>query len=1510
MAGCINLLGYLENKPGVLSANTTSTDCANNCEGGPELGSGVESVGKPPGKRVRMKQSSFGVISKDGNLVWDLSASNKANMNTSPQKIEGNDEKGGKRKRPMRQCVRSTQVDKKLSDVEEGDEAAVDASNVKNRIRRNYRRKDADSPPKQNEENASVDGNRELTAARRGRGRGKTKAAESPSKQIDGVAMPGKHQCTDCVGACNCLAYIEGLGDEVLLGPTSEFSLKILGKAGMEFSSLTPKKHVLKQLKLKSESQDCGVRNKNSSNAEAPKNILKRQKHAKEAKVDTSYSPKTVSSKKGHSKRKGPLLENSKMDALIDGDGAKLSSASFDLRSEAKQAAEENARLNAGKNTHPFFMQKRSLQTRAVNISETQFEANRQNLKLSETLVAPLPPFHITQNDQMEIAALDWKGWEFVESNIWQQEGSKLFEEAFQAMPEDDIKLLKSGGFSCFLNGSKDSSNAFPCQDVWSQVELTEHSGGLDRKKKQLEKLFAYLENGAKIGEPTLSANLVKDSCSKLSLEDLEQRFISYHFHRSSGMNNMWTDKYQPETSREVCGNSEQVMFLNDWLRCWHERVFGSDKDQTNESDSNVQDEDWGSFQDEEETLSKDGEDGLKNISLLTGPVGCGKSAALYACAKEQGFDVIEVNASDCRSGALVKQKFGEAMESHGLNQRAVEDILGVDDHKIVPENPFSGKETRWKGNAQHKMNKEKHVAIVSGGKNCQISEKGKQIYSMDEKRWTQGRSKALILFEDVDMVFDEDRGFMGALLQIAETAKRPIVLTSNRRDPCLPRLLDRLTIQLELPSLEELVCHVFMICIAEGIIISPSLVEHVLRCCCRDLRKSLMLLQFWCQGKSKSGKASEGQVSHIYSSIPLELDVEHRIMPKMMPWGFPCKLSERINFDISKALDEVQKQACLNEIKFAEERAAKDTLAAQFKKMQKKMNEAEKKAAMLRRLSSDDESMQILRDFENEIDTISKVTQSSVRSLRHRRTVVTSDSEDIDCHETTTAISETQLQDTCKEVPVELMSEPDDMTLSGSDPESFPNWRGRSQETKPTSTVFRRLKKIQGVNYVESSSLIDNSCLPESSVVPETVANYDNECQVKSVDCGNTLECVENSFSNICSPLGVLTELQKLECPNKVEKMLSNTEDNILKSAEVLERSVHHCEKFTDMVGNNDFTTSHTGDASSDVDHLKSKENVDDKKLDLDSHIWSGSLKNSAKHIESSNCERLHDRKGVTAIYEMLPLMDECSRVDFNIINADKNKQENLETENPAQQIWLKMLDSNEDFKSLLDLQCKDALTAINLATKLTDLISSSDLLISSCTPDQKDFFLHEDHVPTSCSDERMEITSTLAQQGLCIMGHNLSNESNLNLHKDILTSSTDSIAMGKLILAQSNDEMVRTDEFSEIDMCPTEQYSKRQETETRLSNALDSLLPNKSFFMAKGIAFHEYTSFLGQISKLEEARVSHATTLKRRARGCHHYLSTGRFSVSQENIHLLAQHSNYGKVSGGNHQNAWQSL
>lgn len=47
----------------------------------------------------------------------------------------------------------------------------------------------------------------------------------------------------------------------------------------------------------------------------------------------------------------------------------------------------------------------------------------------------------------------------------------------------------------------------------------------------------------------------------------------------------------------------------------------------------------------------------------------------------------------------------------------------------------------------------------------------------------SQSGTKTLILFEDVDVTAYEDRGFIATIQQLAETAKRPMILTSNSKE-------------------------------------------------------------------------------------------------------------------------------------------------------------------------------------------------------------------------------------------------------------------------------------------------------------------------------------------------------------------------------------------------------------------------------------------------------------------------------------------------------------------------------------------------------------------------------------------------------------------------------------------------------------------------------------------------------------------------------------------------------
>lgn len=57
------------------------------------------------------------------------------------------------------------------------------------------------------------------------------------------------------------------------------------------------------------------------------------------------------------------------------------------------------------------------------------------------------------------------------------------------------------------------------------------------------------------------------------------------------------------------------------------------------------------------------------NVVLLDGPVGGGKTAAVYASASELGFKVIEVHPGMLRSSKQIFSSFSEATQSHELGK-------------------------------------------------------------------------------------------------------------------------------------------------------------------------------------------------------------------------------------------------------------------------------------------------------------------------------------------------------------------------------------------------------------------------------------------------------------------------------------------------------------------------------------------------------------------------------------------------------------------------------------------------------------------------------------------------------------------------------------------------------------------------------------------------------------------------------------------------------------------------
>ena len=120
---------------------------------------------------------------------------------------------------------------------------------------------------------------------------------------------------------------------------------------------------------------------------------------------------------------------------------------------------------------------------------------------------------------------------------------------------------------------------------------------------------------------------------------------------RSSKVNHqdqMWTEKYRARKFTELVGDERTHRAVLRWLKAWDPIVFpGSTKLKTKKGVQEMANEDRQQH---------------RKILLLTGPPGLGKTTLAHVCAKQAGYEVLEINASDDRSRDVVKGRIMDAL--------------------------------------------------------------------------------------------------------------------------------------------------------------------------------------------------------------------------------------------------------------------------------------------------------------------------------------------------------------------------------------------------------------------------------------------------------------------------------------------------------------------------------------------------------------------------------------------------------------------------------------------------------------------------------------------------------------------------------------------------------------------------------------------------------------------------------------------------------------------------------
>ena len=343
----------------------------------------------------------------------------------------------------------------------------------------------------------------------------------------------------------------------------------------------------------------------------------------------------------------------------------------------------------------------------------------------------------------------------------------------------------------------------------------------------------------------------------------------------------MWTDAYRPNATEQLVCDGGAKNGVRDWLGAWSAQIFATDagvskptrdlpkkggkrRRKAKGSDDESSDEEWDEDDDEmaratyAPLVSKKGIPA--NGLLLCGPVGSGKTAAVYAAAEEFGFKVLEVNPSRKRSGLEVLNQFGEATQSRRIG--------GGDEQK--------------------------KPAASSGGIGGFFGKKQQRAAPKDTQTKDAAKN-TLILFEEVDVLRGEDRGFMAALAQLVAGAKRPIVLTSNAHS--LPSLVDAplptgtsgdglqlARVRFRSPSPADTAVYASLVAAAEGRRVSPGEIAAACESKQGDVRRALLSAQFAASNPRASIRIPRKRVSVMALEEPGLAGAASRLIARVDP--------------------------------------------------------------------------------------------------------------------------------------------------------------------------------------------------------------------------------------------------------------------------------------------------------------------------------------------------------------------------------------------------------------------------------------------------------------------------------------------------------------------------------------------------------------------------------------------------------------------------------------------------
>ncbi|KAJ2080854.1 Chromosome transmission fidelity protein 18 [Coemansia sp. RSA 988] len=144
----------------------------------------------------------------------------------------------------------------------------------------------------------------------------------------------------------------------------------------------------------------------------------------------------------------------------------------------------------------------------------------------------------------------------------------------------------------------------------------------------------------------------------------------------SGGDGKLWVDKYRARSYVDLLSDERTSRAVMQWLKEWDYCVFGRERGTAKAKGTTGQDR-WRRPE--------------QRVLLLAGPAGLGKTTLAHVAARQAGYEVVEINASDDRTASRVRERIAGVTQTRAVGKRPQLLILDEIDGAAAGQGDFVG---------------------------------------------------------------------------------------------------------------------------------------------------------------------------------------------------------------------------------------------------------------------------------------------------------------------------------------------------------------------------------------------------------------------------------------------------------------------------------------------------------------------------------------------------------------------------------------------------------------------------------------------------------------------------------------------------------------------------------------------------------------------------------------------------------------------------------------------------